>query len=417
MLTQIDNERITRTDAGTPAGTLMRHYWQPVALSEELPADRPLPVTVFGEQLVLFRNAQGKPCLIDRYCPHRRVDLSYGRVEDGGLRCLYHGWVMGGDGGCLEQPGEPATSEYRKRIRSVAYPCEEAGQIIFAYMGEGAAPPLPRFDYFDDDPSTYFVTKQYHDCNYLQGLEGYVDPQHLSFLHRFSSGNSLDNTTNDWLLADAAPQMEVEDTEFGFRIFTIRKTPDAQKYIRITNFIMPNCGAFSGDPVVDPAKGKGEGYSLNWAVPITDHAHFKYVVNYRTDGPIDMDFMLRSFRDIDKAANYTSPRNSSNRFLQDRGSMDRVFTGLGYNFFDHDKFAVESMGPIVDRTKEHLGTTDRAITVMRRQILAAIDAVSQGEMPRFRNANPDINLLRTMVVRAEAIPADADPRILVPEAA
>ncbi len=417
MLTQTDNERITRTDRGAPAGALMRRYWQPVALSEELSDDAPLAVTILGEDLVLFRDGGGRPALIDRYCPHRRVDLSYGRIEAGGLRCLYHGWVMGGDGGCLEQPGESPTSSYRQRIRSTAYPCVEAGQIVFAYLGEGAAPPLPRFDYFDDDPSTYFVTKQYHECNYLQGLEGYVDPQHLSFLHRFSTGQSLDNTTNDWLAADAAPQMDVEDTDYGFRIYTIRRTPDRQKYVRITNFIMPNCGTFSGDPVVDPAKGRGEGYSINWAVPIDDRTHFKYVVNYRTDGPIDREFMERSFRDIDKSANYSSPRCVANRFLQDRGTMDRVFTGLGYNFFDHDKFAVESMGPIVDRTKENLGATDRAITVMRRQILAAIDAIGQGEAPLFWTADQNRNLLATMVVKAETIGEHADPRSLVSQAA
>jgi len=415
MLSNADNERVTRTDAGTPGGNLMRRYWQPVALSEELKDHTPIAVSVLGEALVLFRDETGKPALIGRYCPHRRVDLSYGRVEAGGLRCLYHGWVMGSDGSCLEQPGEPATSNYKQRVRHPAYPCQEAGQIIFGYLGEGHIPMLPKFEYFEADPSRYFVTKQYHACNYLQGLEGYVDPQHLSFLHRFTTGHSPDQRTTGMLASDSAPQLEVEETEYGFRIYSVRNAPSDQKYVRITNFILPNCGAFSGDPLVDPATGsRGEGYSLNWAVPIDDHQHFKYVVNYRTDGPIDRPYMDRVFADIDRNRNYTTPRDASNRYQQDRASMDKIFSGMGNNFFDHDKFAVESMGSIVDRSKENLGLTDRAIIVLRRQLLAAIAEVCSGGIAPFWTADPDMNLLRTMVVRAQLLPAGQDPRTLVP---
>ena len=143
MLNKEQNDLITLTDAGTPGGELMRRYWHPVALSEELSADTPVPTRILGEDLVLFRDPTGQPRLIGRYCPHRGVDLSYGRLDKGGLRCIYHGWLMSGDGRCLEQPGEPAASDYKDKIRHPAYPCHEAGGLILTYMGPAPAPRVP----------------------------------------------------------------------------------------------------------------------------------------------------------------------------------------------------------------------------------------------------------------------------------
>ncbi len=137
MLSKESNDLITLTAPGTPGGDLLRRYWQPVALSAELKTDEPLAIRVMSEDLVLFRDDQGKPSLIGRRCPHRGVDLSYGRVEDGGLRCIYHGWLLASDGRCLDQPGEPEGSTYKDRINHKAYPCREAGGLVLAYMGPG----------------------------------------------------------------------------------------------------------------------------------------------------------------------------------------------------------------------------------------------------------------------------------------
>src|SRR5579871_1839725 len=144
MLAQADNEQLTRVGPGTPCGAMLRRYWQPAALSEELPAGgAPLPVRMLGEDLVLFRDEHGQPGLLGIHCAHRGADLSYGRLEDGGLRCLYHGWLYDRTGRCLEQPGEPAGSTFHERIRQTAYPCQEVAGIIFAYLGPGEPPLLP----------------------------------------------------------------------------------------------------------------------------------------------------------------------------------------------------------------------------------------------------------------------------------
>src|SRR5690242_4212360 len=185
MLTAEQNALITHTGRGTPGGALLRAYWQPVALSEELPeGGAPLPVRLLGEDLVLFRDGEGQPGLLGLHCSHRGADLSYGRCEDGGLRCLYHGWLYDRVGRCLEQPGEPAGSDFKDKIRHLAYPCHELGGAIFAYLGEGQPPAFPAYEFLTAPEPNRWCTKFFTECNYLQANEGNIDPQHLSFLHR-----------------------------------------------------------------------------------------------------------------------------------------------------------------------------------------------------------------------------------------
>src|SRR5206468_6282084 len=184
MFTAEENELVTRVGPGTPVGELMRRYWQPAALSEELPAGGPpLPVRLLGEDLVLFRDPSGRPGLLGIHCSHRGADLSYGRLEDGGLRCIYHGWLYDTNGRCLEQPGEPAGSTFHERIRHPAYPCMERAGVIFAYLGPGEPPLLPAYEFLTVAPEHCWVGKIFTECNYLQGNEGNQDPVHLAFLH------------------------------------------------------------------------------------------------------------------------------------------------------------------------------------------------------------------------------------------
>src|SRR3990172_4094926 len=209
MLSKDQNDLITLTGPGTPGGEMIRRYWHPVALSEELLDDVPLPVTIFGEELVLFRDSVGKPQLIGRYCPHRSVDLSYGRVEANGLRCLYHGWLRAGTGRCLQQPGEPAGSTFKDKIRHTAYPCREGGGLILTYMGPGESPRLPNFPFLFCRPEQVFATKIHQACNYLQANEGNIDPQHLSFLHVVQAmKNQLVPDLNDLIAGDASPAID-----------------------------------------------------------------------------------------------------------------------------------------------------------------------------------------------------------------
>ena len=185
MLTQEENQLLTQTGPGTPGGDLFRRYWHPVAMSEELPAEgAPLNVRILSEELVLFRDDQGRPGLLGLHCAHRGTDLSYGRCEDGGLRCVYHGWLYDIHGRCLEQPGEPRGSQYYKEIRHLSYPCQEAGGLIFTYMGPDEPPLLPAYEWLSVPEERREILKMFYDCNYLQGNEGNPDPAHLSFLHR-----------------------------------------------------------------------------------------------------------------------------------------------------------------------------------------------------------------------------------------
>ena len=176
---------LTHTNPGTPCGDLIRRYWQPAALSEELPpGGAPVPVRLLGEDLVVFRDDKGCPGLLGIHCSHRGADLSYGRVEDGGLRCIYHGWLYDIQGKCLDQPGEPGGGEHRGSIRHPAYPCVEKAGVVFAYLGPGKPPLLPNYEFLTVPADHVFAIKLFNDSNYLQGNEGNIDPVHLSFFHR-----------------------------------------------------------------------------------------------------------------------------------------------------------------------------------------------------------------------------------------
>lgn len=415
MLTQEQNELICRTGPGTPGGDFMRRYWQPVALAEELPPEgAPLPVDVLSEKLVLFRDGNGQPCLIVRRCPHRGADLSYGRVEQNGLRCLYHGWVFSGAGQCVEQPGEPAGSTLRERVNFAAYPCVEAGGLIFAYLGPGQPPRLPALPFLRGPRERVWSTKIHHECNYLQGQEGNCDPQHLSVLHRFlpqgESNESHQPDLNRLLVGDAAPRIEVQETGFGLRIFAVRAGDGGNNLVRITNIVLPNFSSFDGGPLVDPKKNRivpNMGYWLHWHVPINDTAHWKFSIAYRHDGPVDRDYQRQEFAFLDDR--YTSSRGLHNRFRQDREEMkSRTYAGLGRYFQEHDKFAVESQGPLSDRTTEFLGTADVAVARMRRMMISAVETVRSGGEPPYVLRAGDPDPIDEMVVRSQSLPADVD---------
>lgn len=384
MLTQENNELLTRTGPGAPGGNLLRRYWQPAALAEEIPiGGAPVPVRLLGEDLALFRDDEGRLGLIGLRCPHRGADLSYGRLEDGGLRCIYHGWLFDVHGNCLEQPGEPAGSDFYRKIHQVAYPCREAGGMIFAYLGPRTPPLLPAYEFLAVPDEQRLVTKAFHECNYLQGNEGNIDPAHLSFLHRmYREGDGWARPTpvyggvaaaNTYFAADPAPTLEVEETTFGLRILAGREVGPDQTYLRVSNFILPNLAAF-------PGSGGQDGYSVNWHVPIDDTTHWKYTITFRRSAPLDED--ARQRQRVERAADYRPTRNRSHRYLQDRGEMaTATFSGLGASFMVHDACATEGMGAIQDRTCEHLGSTDKAIIAARQQLLRAIHRAAAGDDP------------------------------------
>lgn len=410
MLTPQENERLTLAGPGTPCGELLRRYWQPVALSSELRPFAPIAVRLMGEDLVLFRDDDGLPGLLGRACAHRGVDLTFGRCEDGGLRCVYHGWLFARDGTCLEQPGEPAASSFKQRVRQKAYPCAEKNGLILAYLGPGAPPALPTLPFFQLPAEQVWATRIVQECNYLQGLEGDVDPQHLSFLHRFMNlAPEAVRDTNIFTAKDPAPDILVEDTSYGFRLYAVREGKDDRRFVRVTNFVMPNNSAFSAGQPFDPKVQKLPStahYRMHWHVPIDDATHWKYEIAVRFDGPVDAEYMGRVFP---HAPGEPLERTLANRYLQDRNEQrTKTFTGIGTSFNDHDRLATESMGPIYDRSQEHLGATDRGVTRMRRMLLAAIDDVAAGREPAAvqRAAEPDP--YEGLVVIEQFVPAGRD---------
>jgi len=388
---------------------LMRRYWLPVAVSTEVTRAGPVPVRILGENLVLFRDESGRVGLLQRHCPHRCTDLSFGRLEDGGLRCLYHGWLYDVKGNCLEQPAEPPESTYKDEIKALSYPCHEEGGLIFTYMGKGQSPEFPHYSCFDVPESNRWIMRSVINCNYLQALEGNIDPAHLSYLHR--PAERVDqrnvpgsNKSADMFYAeDRRPNLDFEDTDFGIRIFSVRRSDDDKQYVRTTNFLMPCAAAIVGN------EGRvNEGYAIHWHVPIDDYHNARF------------DYVHNRVRPMDKAkydarfGNRTgpdgvTPRMLENRYLQDREAMQSEnFTGMGRSFNVHDAFAVESMGPISDKTQEHLATTDRIIVRARWQLLEAIKDVNEGKEPRGVRRDPAANDFSHMVVLSEVLPKSVD---------
>lgn len=408
MATQSEIDLLIHTGPGTPCGELMRRYWQPVALASELPIDaEPLPVKILGEELVLFRDDRGRAGLLDRYCAHRGVDLTYGRCDPGGLRCLYHGWLYDIEGNCLEQPAEPAGSTFYKRIRQTAYPCREAGDLIFAYLGPGEPPEFPELDFFLAPSSHRAVAKIFQSSNYLQALEGTFDQSHLSILHRVPPADVAtkaitlqESAKNHYQLLseDVAPRIETERTHFGFREYVSRKAPEGE-YLKVETFVLPNLG------VVPGASGGRGGYQGNFHVPIDDVTHWKYYVKFREDGPFDPKTANEgSFGGEELEPDFRSPRNAENRYLQDRAVMRQhpFVTGMGRGFAMHDTWAVESPGPIVDRTKEHLSYTDKAVIALRQTILDGIAQMQAGSLEPQRRDGSDILAI------GDVVPAGTD---------
>jgi phthalate 4,5-dioxygenase oxygenase subunit len=414
VLTKEENQLITRTGPHTPGGTLMRCYWHPVALADEMPpGGAPMPVKILGEELVLFRDDRDRLGLLGLYCSHRCADLSYGRVEDGGLRCLYHGWLYDINGRCLEQPAEPPESRYKDEIRHTAYPVTERAGLLFAYLGEGEPSLLPSYEFLTATPEHRYLQKTFMECNYLQALEGDLDPAHLSYLHRSLHHRPLGRKdartvpgsrkpSAAFLRQDRRPKLEAERTDYGVRNYAIRNAEDGRRYVRINNFIMPNKVANVGN------EGRvGEGYTVHWRVPVDDESHVRFDFFFNRVRPVARERYEQEFGT--ELRENRCHRNKRNRYLQDRDLMKTTnFTGMGDHYGVHDAFAAESPGPVHDRSREHLGTTDVCIVAARRQLLAGIASVQAGRDPIHVIRDPVQDDMSHIVVVSEVVPPETD---------
>ena len=398
------NELVTRIGPGTPCGALMRRYWQPVALLDEFDAGlfpematRPLKaVRLLGQDFVLFHDEGGRFGLLDRDCPHRGADLKFARFEGDGIRCPFHGWKFDATGGCLETPAEPAGSTLCRRVRQRSYPLRVASGVIFAWLGpEDVAPPeLPAFDAFRAPASHSFAFKGMWRCNWLQAFEVGIDPAHPSFLHRMlDEGDDADAFGRQFRAASVgevdgarwpmtrimrefcSPEIRHEELVPGLvRLTTLRLVDEAHTHVRVTHAAFPHTFVIPLSETVTITQ---------MHVPIDDTHTWWYSFFTSFDAPLDKDTM-RAQRMANTVLPDWTPRMGAHNDWGFSAEEQRTRTYLGMGEADinvHDQWAVESMGAIQDRTREHLGTSDKVIIANRRTLLKAIEAVRAGAAP------------------------------------
>ena len=394
------NERVTRIGPGTPAGNLLRQYWQPVALLDEFDpaldpamATRPVKaVRLLGQNFVLFRNAQGEFGLLDRDCPHRGADLAYGRAEGDGLRCPFHGWKFDTQGQCTETPAEPAGSQLCTRIRQRSYPLLERAGALFAWLGpqEQTPPPMPMLDCFAAPSTHSFAFKGLWNCNWLQAFEVGIDPAHASYLHRFFNDAPLEGSYGKQFRGASAgevdgqqwpmtrvmrefgqPDISFTSEAYGFQLTALRKMNEALAHVRVTNAVFPQTFVIPLSETMTITQ---------MHVPVDDTHNYWYAFFTSFDGPVDKDTMRRQRLDAVTLPDYLPKSGEHNRWGFDAEEQhNRTYLGMGEDDINvHDQWACESMGPIQDRTREHLGTTDKVIMANRRLLLQAIDTVASG---------------------------------------
>lgn len=380
------NELLTRTGRGTPMGDLFRRYWLPALLASELPeADcPPVRVKLLSERMIAFRTTAGKLGLMDEFCAHRGVSLWFGRNEENGLRCPYHGWKYDVTGQCVEVPSEPAESGYCSKIKLTAYPLVERGGILWAYMGPPELqPPLPEYEWATVPDSHRHISKRQQECNYLQAMEGGLDSFHSSFLHRMSVGDDpllkRDPVSAAYLQADTQPVFVPLESPGGLYIATRRNAGNDDYYWRVTQWLMPCFNLFA------PYEGNPHGGHA-W-VPIDDEHSFTFSIDYHPDRPLsdaEVEAMEagRGIHSVTIPGTFTPVANIRNDYFIDRQAQKdrKSFCGV-MGVAEQDAAVQESMGPIEDRTRENLVGTDNGIIMTRQRLMRAAAAVKDGIAP------------------------------------
>jgi len=389
MLSREDNEILTRVGPGTPMGAFMRRFWLPGLLEEELggPDGDPVRFRLLGEDLVAFRDSDGRIGVLDAYCPHRRAHLYYGRNEECGLRCVYHGWKFDVDGNCVDMPAEPPETDFKHKVRTTAYPTETRGGVVWIYMGPASMrPDLPRFEWSFLPPESCAATKRLQQCNWAQAVEGGIDSSHVSLLHSNldDAGTGNFNRPRDrYNTLDRRPVFSVAETDYGLLIGARRNAEADSYYWRITQCLMPFYTMIP--PAMDGADSHTVPYGGHAWVPIDDENTWTWSFGAQPHRPFTPEEReLTAGRNgtwgpIDE--NYRPLQNRDNDYLLDRAAQrTRSYTGIP-GVPNQDAAVQESMGPITDRTKEYLGASDVAVITWRRLVLRLAKDLQQGKEP------------------------------------
>ena len=415
MLSSEENELICRTGPGTPMGELWRRFWLPIMLAKELPErdGPPVRARILSEDLIAFRDRSGAIGLVANNCPHRGASLFFGRNEEEGLRCVYHGWKFDRSGACIDMPNEPAESNFKSKVHVTAYAAQEAGGFVWAYMGpRSRQPELPRFGFNLVPENQRLSHKVLAYSNYLQALEGDLDPVHISFLHgtlagpqdlpwreRLRLGRGIGGNLPD-AAEDVTPTMLIKETQYGFSIGARRNSGPDHYMWRINQFLMPAYALIPG-PL-------GLNQSCTIRIPIDDENSWAFRSRWNDNRPLTAEELVEYTR-VGVSLAETHPgtfipvEHRDNDYLIDRDKQRRTsMTGIK-SISQQDRAVTETMGPIYDRTKEHLGTTDVGIIVLRRILTKAARDLQAGIEPRqaqdggvYKARAPQLRALRSV---------------------
>jgi phenylpropionate dioxygenase-like ring-hydroxylating dioxygenase large terminal subunit len=417
VLSEKDNALLTGVGPGTPMGGLFRRHWLPCLTSAELPEPDcpPVRLRLLGEDLVAFRDTEGRPGILEAYCPHRRANLFWGRNEESGLRCVYHGWKFDVAGRCMDMPSEPAERTFKDRVGARAYPARENAGFVWIYMGPPELEPeLPQYEWTLVPDSHLETRRWFQDSNWLQSLEGDIDTSHVSFLHRFFDTEAAPPPQfvpgyRRYVTQDKSPTLTVHETPYGFVYGGRRTIGEDYYYWRLTHWLAPSCSQTPGSTT----------RSARILVPIDDQTTFSCSVVYSMERPLEeaerrtgggggrgtqttsQPITLKDGYVID---GWVPSANRDNDYLIDRQRQRTTnFSGMATGPVDEDRAVTETMKPVVDRSQEHLGTSDVAIIAARRRLLRMLRDLEQGvEPPGLRQS--DVYAVRSI----DVLSANAD---------
>ncbi len=389
MLSLEENELLTNTNPGTPMGELFRRFWIPVALSEEIPGPDcdPVKVKILGEDLIVFKDSEGRPGLVDAYCPHRGAPMFFGRNEESGLRCVYHGWKFDVEGNCTDLPNAPEGETFKNKVRITAYPCVEGGGMVWAYMGPSEKqPPVPAFE-FMGLPESHWYTKKFRlECNWLQAQEGDFDPSHGRFLHTTLDNNNSNpgNRVNGLNLGVATGNQyygyyNVEETDTGMLFTTVQQMSSGKMQVGVLPWMMPMFCV--------PGTAGITMFSSNMRVPIDNTSTMFFRLRWSREPIAESE--LREY----KQGGYVYPKmlpgtwkteaNIFNDYKIDRVAQ-RNYSYTGIKSFPLQDIAMmeNQWGPLADRRKEHLTSADEGIIRIRRRLIRTVRALMEGQEPK-----------------------------------
>jgi len=414
------NAYLTQTGPGTAMGKVFRSCWIPVLLSEELPVNDSVPVRVgiLGEALVAFRDSEGAVGLLSEFCPHRTASLYFGRNEENGLRCTYHGWKFDKSGTCVDMPNEPEASTFKNRIRATAYPTVERGGVVWAWLGgqagdenEEGAPELPDLEWATLPESHVYITKVFVDCNFMQSMEGDIDSSHTAFLHsrpdqtvdRGSAEKFRVEDLRRYSFLDKAPRFFTVSTDVGVMLGARRKATEEEWYWRVTQWLLP---AYSIIP-----RETGSLRQCNMRIPSDDGHSWFFRAQYHPDRPLTAEerWEFKNGGNIFQETipgTYLPKQTLANDFLIDR-TVQKSGTYSGIKGVPaQDQSVTVTMGPVADRGKEHLGVSDAGIIAVRRRLMETARQLEAGERLPAAGAGEEYNIRGVSLLLAKDVSFD-----------